>query len=215
MWNGDFARYGGGVPRSGVVGNEGQLIVNTRNGQYYEDAMRGRLFSQSDTPLGLAIPIYTATAIVGGSCVYNPPNSGVVVELININIAYGSGTADFGAIGLMVRKDEVDGVDQITAIATTVPKNAYFSGGNASRVLSTNAGTTTVVAGAAGDWVRTLATINLEAATGTAHATTVADVWFHGTKLLPPGVFAYLAATKASVALYNKTVIWAEHPVVN
>lgn len=186
----------------------------TSKGRHYADALAGRVFSQAATPLGLAVPIYTATALAGGMPVWNPKGSGVMVELISADFGYGSGTADYGALGLMAVKVDISNVATgapITAFADTTPKNGYFGYGQASAVRSSNAGTVTVTAGAAGDWVRTLASVNLEAQTGTAHGTTVAHYDFDGTVLVPPGVLVYFACTKASVALYASCVVWAEH----
>lgn len=203
-----------GEQSSPVLGEERQLVVDLMHGKHYQDAKRGRVFSQAATPLGLAIPIYTATAIAGGMPIWNPPNSGVDVELIEVGIGYGSGTADFGSIGVMGRKLEAIATGAImTALAATTPFNGLLFNGQASRVQSSNAGTCTVTAGAAGDWVRTVASINLEAATGTAHGTLSVKYDFDGTLIVPPGVLVYIAATKASVALYATHVTWKEIPL--
>lgn len=171
-----------------------------------------RVFSQSTTPLGLAIPIYTGTAIVGGLPLWNPPDSNVDVELIEYSTARASGTSDFAAVGVMVRRLRAIATGEVmTAIAATTPMNGYWGSGVASRTMSSNAGTNTVSAGVAGDWVRTMFTINLEADTGTAHAATVACYKFNGSLIIPPGNLVYMAATKASVALFASTVVWKEH----
>jgi hypothetical protein len=68
-------------------------------------------------------------------------------------------------------------------------------------------------AGAATDWLETLFTMNLEADTGTAHATTKADFDFEGSVIVPPGCLVYVAATKASVALFATSVVWKEIPI--
>jgi hypothetical protein len=204
---------GGASSAQPVVGGEAQQLVDMLHGKHYADALAGRVFSQSCTPLGLAIPIYTATAIAGGMPIWNPPGSGVNVELISVNLARGSGTADFGAVGVMARELAAIATGAImTALAETTPFNGKLFGGNKTKTRSSNAGTCTVSAGVAGDWVRTLATINLEADTGTAHATSIAHFDFDGTLVVPPGVLVYLAATKASVALYASTVVWKEIP---
>lgn len=197
-----------------VLGAESQTLVDLVHGKHYADCLAGRVFSQSCTPLGLAIPIYTATAIAGGMPIWNPPSSGVNVELISVDLARGSGTADFGAIGVMGRELTAIATGAImTALADTSPFNGKLFGGNRTKVKSSNAGTCTVTAGVAGDWVRTIACINLEADTGTAHGTLIARYDFDGTLVVPPGVLVYLAATKASVALYASTVVWKEVPV--
>lgn len=183
-------------------------------GTHYSYCDAGRVFSQAATPLGLAIPIYTATALAGGMPVWNPANSGVDVELISVSLGYGSGTADFGSVGLMARRDEAAGTSIISAFAATDPFNGrVVVGGQKSKVKSSNAGVVTVTAGGAGDWVRTIASINLEAQTATAHGTIVAVHDFDGTVIVPPGVLVYLACTKASVALFASTVVWKEIPI--
>ena len=176
--------------------------------------LRGRVFSQSATPLGLAIPIYTATAIAGGMPIWNPPNSGVNVVPLFVSCGYGSGTADYGSIGIMARRLQAIATGEImTALANTTPFNGLVFGGQGSKTLSSNAGTCTVSAGVAGDWVRTFFSMNLEAQTGTAHALTVAQIDLEGSLIIPPGTLAYLAATKATTALYASTVVWEEVPI--
>lgn len=189
--------------------------------KHYSDTLAGRVFSQSATPLGLAIPIYTATSIAGGMPIWNPPGSGVNVELISVDINRASGTADFGAVGLMAGSvNSIATASGMSAIAATVPVCGYIFGPG-SKVVSSNAGTVTVTAGVAtapvagvagAGWVRSLAAINLEADTGTAHTTSVSIYDFNGTVIVPPGVLVYLACTKASVALYATCVVWKEIP---
>ena len=194
-------------------------------GKHWTYTRAGFTFGQAVTPLGLAIPIYTATAIGGaGICalpIFNPPNSNVDVELVSVDINYGSGTADYGAIGIMGLPLAAVATGALcTALAETTPINQRLVGGMASKVKSNNgAGTCTVTAGAAGapsstapGWIRSLAAINLEAVTGTAHGTGIATFDFNGTLCVPEGFMIYLACTKASVALYASGIVWKEHP---
>lgn len=199
-----------------VIGDERQQLADALHGKHYADCLRGRVFSQAATPLGLAIPIYTATALAGGMPIWNPMGSGVNVELIHVDIGYGSGTADYASIGLMhidTKQSNLATGAHLTAFAATTPKNGLLGGGQASLVKSSNAGTVTATAGAAGDWVRTLASINLEAQTGTAHGTTIVHYDFDGTIIVPPGGLVYLAATKATTALYASSIVWKEVPL--
>ncbi len=192
------------------------MADHSSKGRHFAATLDGRVFSQSATPLGLAIPIYTATALAGGMPIWNPKGSLVNVELISVDINYGSGTADYGAVGLMflnVNQSALATGAPITAFAETTPKNGLLGYGRYTQVKSSNAGTVTITAGAAGDWVRSMATINLEAATGTAHASTTCSYDFDGTIIVPPGGLVYLAATKASVALYATSIVWAEWPI--
>jgi hypothetical protein len=190
-------------------------------GLHYTDTLAGRVFAQSATPLGLAIPIYTATAIAGGMPIWNPPTSNRNVELISVDIDYGSGTSVYGSVGLMGLPLAAIATGALcTALAATTPTNGFLLGGASSRVISSNAGTVTVTAGVATapsatapGWIRGLASINLEAQTGTAHATGIQKYVFDGTVIIPPGVMVYLAATLASVALFCSSIVWKEIPI--
>jgi hypothetical protein len=182
-------------------------------GLHYTDTAAGRVFAQSTTPLGLAIPIYTGTALAGGMPIWNPPNSGVLVELISFTTGRASGTSDFGAIVLLARELQAIATGAIvTAFAETTPKNGYVGSGNASKVKSSNAGTVTASAGVAGDIVRTLFSHSAEA-DATATAVHEATHNFNGTIIVPPGYIVYVADTKATTALYASTFVWKEIPV--
>lgn len=195
-------------------------------GKHFTDTWAGRIFSQSPTPAGLALPKYDATGIgatgVNALPLWNPPGSGVYVELCSLDINYGSGTADYGAVGLMALPLAAVATGALcTALAQTTPVNGFLGGGNLSKVASNNgAGTCTVTAGTTGapsatapGWVRSIADFNLEAQTGTAHQTGIHKYDFDGTILVPPGWMIYFAASKASVALYATSLIWKEIPV--
>lgn len=194
-------------------------------GLHYSDTILGRVFSQAaGPPAGAAIPIYNATAIAGGMPIWNPPGSNRNVELISVDIDYGSGTAVYGPIGLMAGQlNSIATASGCSAFAATTPVSGLLLAGPASKCMSSNTGTVTVSAGTAtppvagipgAGWVRSLADINLEAATGTANITGIHTYVFNGTIIVPPGVLIYLAAGQASVALYATTIIWKEVPVV-
>lgn len=181
---------------------------------HFDDTRDGKVFSQAATPLGLAIPIYTATAIAGGMPIWNPPNSGVDVELVHVDLASASGTAAWAAVGVMARKLSAIATGEImTALAATTPYNGLVFRGSSSRVMSSNAGTCTVTAGVAGDWVRTLFGVNGEGAAAGLHGPLQTTYYFNGTLVVPPGTLVYLAATVATVTLYATAVCWKEHLV--
>ena len=203
---------GGGDDEALISADRAQL-VQSLHGKHYEDCLAGRVFSHVPTVLGLAIPIYTATALAGGMPIWNPAGSGVNVELISASTAYVSGTSAYGGVVLMHRAglgtDLATG-SEITAFAETTPDNGLLGAGNSSKVKSSNAGTTTVTAGVAGESVRTLFSLNLEAATGTAHQTSVAEVDFEGTVIVPPGSMVWLGCRVASSALFTSGFVWKE-----
>lgn len=175
-------------------------------------AFEGNVFSQSTTPLGLAIPAYTATSLGGGALpLWNPPDSGVDVELLHVSCARVSGTSTFGSIGLMARPlRRIASGEVMTAMNVTVPVNGFVFAGFATRCQSSNSGTNTVTAGSASDWIRTLFTFNLEADTGTPHELTKAVFDFDGTLVIPPGVLIYLAASQNTGSLFASTIVWRE-----
>lgn len=193
-------------------------------GLHYSDTLLGRVFSQAATPLGLAIPIYSATAIVGGMPIWNPPGSNRNVELILAEFEWASGTAGIGSVGLMVGQlNSIATASGCSAFAATTPMNGLLMGAPASKCVSSNAGTVTVTAGTAAPpvagvpgagWTRSLASINLENSTTTPEPSTSIAYDFKGTVIIPPGVLAYFACTVASVALYASTVVWKEVPIV-
>ena len=200
-------------------------------GLHYSDTILNRVFTQQTEHVaaiaGLAIPIYSATAIAGGAPLYNPTGSNRNIELISYDVAYASGTgaATFDGIFLMA--------GQVTSIGTGTGCSVFTSAAATNGLLqqrfaqlgrlSGNGGTVTVTAGTAtapvngvvgAGVVRTLFSTNIEAATATAHGTLVCKYTFDGTVVVAPGVLIYLAAIVASVSLYNITVTWKEIPVV-
>ena len=211
--------------RSGPVepraGDEGQLIVDQMHGKYYQANQKYGIFSSSPTPLGLAIPIYTATALAGGMPLWNPAGSGVKCVLVKVQIARASGTAAVNHFGLMARNDmgSVIGTgQQVTAFAATVPINgklglvnsiAGTGGGPTSRVKSSRAGTVTVTAGVAAEWVETLGGSGVEA-DATANGISVINHDFDGRLEVYPGTMVWVASVLASVALYGTSLSWYE-----
>ncbi len=172
-------------------------VMDQQHGKHYADCLAGRVFSHTPTPLGLAIPIYTATAILGGMPIWNPSNSGVNVELISVTIAKASGVTAFAACQLMHRAKlgtDIATGSEVTAFAATDPVNGLLDGGQKSRVLSSNAGTCTVTAGVAAEAVRAIFGMVPEIDT-TANSPHQLYLDFDGTVIVPPGSMVWIAAT--------------------
>lgn len=197
---------------------DGALTTTPLHGRYYAAAMAGRVFMQTTTPLGLAIPIYTGTA--PRVAMWNPPDSGVNAVLIGISAQRASGTTVEFAAGLFAAfgVQAVATGSFLTAFpgalntAKTLPLNAILGRGEASRVLSTASGTVTATAWAAGDHVYSL--FHSYAAVGA--STVDGTPWYHdfeGRVIVPPSCLIALAGSVASVALYATTLIWEEVPV--
>ena len=189
-------------------------LMEKLGSKHHADVLAGRVFSQATTPLGLAIPIYTATALGGGGMpIWNPPNSGVNVELISLNAERASGVTAFGAYGVMARKLDAIATGQVmTAMAEVEPINAKPFSGLKSRARSSNAGTNTVSAGVAADFIRSCFASVPIIDTTAAHVSPTKIVFDPDELIIRPGVLAYLAGTKDSVALFALTWVWKETP---
>lgn len=192
-------------------------------GLHFSDTIAGRVFSQSVTELGLALPIYTATGIcAAGICclpLWNPPSSNVVVELIQYDLPYSSGTSEYGSISLVgVPLTAVGTGNPVTAALYTDPVNGYLGAGSRSKTFSYNgAGTWTATAAgtvaptsATPGVVRNCASMNLEAATGTAHGVQTSKITFDGTVAIYPGFCVWLVSMRTSSGLLAGTVVWKE-----
>jgi hypothetical protein len=203
-----------GLDAEARMGRERQLITSRLHGENFELARLGLVFSQTTTPLGLAIPIYTATAPVG-NVVWNPMGSGVNVVPISYTANWVSGTSTAGTVGLMAvqtRQSTTATAAWITAFAATTPVSTFFSAGTTSKVFSSNAGTITCTAGAATNFVQAMFCINAEGAAAALHTTQPSTFEFNGKWIFPPGSLIYVAATLATTALYAQTIVWAELP---
>ncbi len=197
-------------------------------GTHFSDTLAGQVFTQQTNVAaiaGLAIPIYSATAIAGGAPLYNPTGSNRNIELISYDVIYvsGTGAATFDGVYMMAGQVSAIGTGTGCSVFTNAPPiSGLLLGNSAAKALSGNGGTVTVTAGTAtppvngvvgAGAIRSLFSTNVEAATGTAHGTLVCQYVFNGTVIIPPGVLVYLAAIVASVSLYNITVCWKELPI--
>lgn len=192
---------------------EGQLVQSRLHGAHYLASKYGNVFMQTTTPLGLAIPIYTATAPT--VMLFNPSGSGVDAVLISFSAAYASGTTVAGAVGLMkiynVGSAAATGAP-VTVLTPTTPFKGRLNSGRDSRVLSASSGTITTVAGVAADFFYTMLQEFAEIAT-TASPSAMMVHEFEGKVIVPPGVAVWPAGSVASGALLAQTLVWEEVPV--
>ena len=196
-----------------VVGDDRQQMVDTLHGKHYQDTLRGRVFCIATTPLGLDLPIYTATDLVGGCPIWNPGGSGVNVELIKLNVGRTSGVTAFGNVGLQAKKVGLASLGTgLTVFTEGVANNCLFGAGNASQVKVCNVTGATVTAGVAGQSIRSLFPISPLIDT-TAADQSAKEFDFDGTLIMPPGTIVYVSCTKASVALFQVSWVWKEIPI--
>jgi len=197
-----------------IAGKRGEQMVGQLVAEMYSVTYRGAMFHASTTPLGLAIPIYTATAPT--VCLWNPIGSGVNLVLHRYAFTYASGTSAYGSVGLMKETNTGSGIATgavFSAFNDDIPTNGIIGGGKTSNAKVSISGTNTLTTlGDATRWFYTLGSINLEAATGTAHAATIPASRIAATIIIPPGSAVWPACTVASVALYAQTISWTEIP---
>ena len=204
-------KLGDGVQSVGLrQGSEGQLVVADLHGKYYESGKRGNIFLQTTTPLGLAIPIYTATA--PRCMLFNPSGSGKNAVLIRIALNRASGTTVEFTAGLMrianVGSAPATGAP-VSALPGSTPFNGLITGGAISKMISDFAGVIATTAGVAGDFFYSI--FHSFAGIGTSAITDAAIIHdFDGLVTVPPGAAIWLAASVASVALYATTLAWEE-----
>ena len=199
---------------SGAAGSQDlALQVSQLHGDYYAQNKSAKVFIQTTSILGLAIPIYTGTAPRVG--LWNPAGSGCDAELLSISCQRASGTTVEFAAALFAVFNTGAGVATgapITVFGDTAPLSGRLGSDASSRCRSTASGTITTTAGAAGDTAYALfhsyAAVSNSVCDGTP--------WehnFNGRVIVPPGTMVYLAASVASVALYTTTLVWAERDI--
>jgi len=196
------------------IGSEGQQLTSRMHGVHYEAARRGNIFIASTTPLGLAVPIYTATAPT--VMLWNPSGSGKYGILIRYLIAYASATGITGPIGLskiVNTGSSIATANVISAFAETTPTNGIINSGIKNQVRVSTAGTNTITAGIAADFFYTMfGQSALVSATAMNPYSTSHE--FDGAVVIPPGVAIWTSATLATVSLLSQTIIWEEVDVI-
>ena len=207
-----------------VGGVEGQQLVDQVHGKYYQANQTYSVFSHAPTPLGLAIPIYTATALAGGMPVWNPAGSGFKAVLVKCHISRVSGTSAVNNFGLYARNGVGSAIAtgaQITAFAETTPINGQLGlvngiagngGGPTSRMKSSRAGAVTITAGVAAELVEALGGSGVEADL-TTNGISFINHDFDGRIEVYPGTMVWVASVLASVALYMTQLSWYESPI--
>lgn len=179
----------------------GQLAVAGVHGDYFETALRNKLFSFNVT--AVTIP-QIASGLVSVFTLYNPPGSGVVGELVRTTIGQVVATTVVDAVGWYSSSAALTALGTFTTIAQARSSQMQAPAANAIKPYSayTHSGTP----------IR-------EDIVGSFGATTDAglalpDKQHNGTVLLPPGVAMSLAMSTAvgTTSGLDAQAIWAEWP---
>lgn len=93
------------------LGKQSEALQANLHGIYYNAAIRGCLFTFNVT--AVTVPVI-ASGLVSVFSLYNPPNSGKVLELIDIDMANLSGTTVIDVLGLYWMGNPVSGQSTFT-----------------------------------------------------------------------------------------------------
>src|SRR6185436_10398428 len=109
-----------------ALGRNGEQLASEIHGKFYTVNKRGNLFTANVT--GVTIPVVTAT-VASVFSLYNPRNSGVDMELIDIDIAIVLATTVVNDYGLYFSADKNADTATFTTKITVQP--GYIDGGPA------------------------------------------------------------------------------------
>lgn len=181
-------------------------------GKFAEAVAKGRVYSVSTVVAGLAIPISTTTAPT--VMLWNPFDSGVMVNLLRYNAAHSSGTVVAGSIGLQAIGGNQSGASKgITAFAASSAVNARLDGGVPSQILASAAGTNTILAVV--NWMCTMFQLDADIIGTDKETSTLLSYDFDGLVQVPPGYAVFPAGSAASSAAFSQTLYWQEVPLAD
>ena len=180
------------------VGDDGSLVLTER---YTELAARGKVFHFSVAAVTLPVNASNLVSLFG---VYNPPSSGVMMELIEAEAHYVVATTVVNALGLYA----LDNQSGATFTTLGTIRSSRLSEGVASAVRAYSSVTysgTPLLADIIGGW----------GAVTDSGSSPVRKEW-DGKIMVPPGVLISMAMTTAAATASGFTGLlrWAETPYV-
>lgn len=198
-----------GVPGSGVsdgsevtsrFGRNNDLIVAQDQGKYSEPSSRGRVFSANVA--AVTVPV-VANNLVSVFALYNPPGSGVLMELIDFDATNVVAATVVDGIGLYYSPAALSAAATFTTPGTVISQILDNGPQNNGRFYSalTHSGTPILAALMGGDPATT-------AQAGIHHS-------FDGKVQIPPGIVASVAMTTAASTANGITLglSWLERPI--
>lgn len=185
------------------AGDNGELVMVDR---YQELALRGKVFSFSRAAVTIPANAATLVSVFG---IYNPPSSGVFLDVISAEAHAVLATTVVNALGIYYSTPALSALATFTTQLQSAVENARLGGdGPASNARAYSAVThsgTPALAAIVGGW----------GAVTDGGATPVRRD-FKGSLLIPPGVLVSLAMTTAASTGSGITaeMRWAEIPYV-
>jgi hypothetical protein len=181
-----------------LQGKQGDLVVSELHSRGWTAAYRGRMFIASTAAAGVTIPVSSTTSPT--FLLWNPPGSGVVAEILKINIGITNATTVVSPFLL----GYASGVAVAPTLTTRVTINPALIGGAGSpQVQLWTSATITATT--------TFLTIGSVSATSGAFANFNEDL--QGAVGLTPGSLAHVCGTAAQSSASAISVIYAEWPL--
>jgi hypothetical protein len=206
---------GEGLQAAGALRQQtdGSLVVAESHGKFYEQCLRGNVFTASTPAAGIVIPVVAGTGTT--PTLWNPLGSGVVTEVIRMTVDWISGTPlpvggfSFGYLNNTGANASTGASNPILTFANIAPVNMLLGSG---KVASTKFAAATVTFTAAATFFMP---VGFSTTAGTAAMVAAPFSWiidYDGQLCIPPGNALVLASTISSVGLYCVSYTFIENP---
>ncbi len=96
------------------LGKQGECLGALMHGQYYSAALRGNLFSFNVT--AVTVPVI-ASSLASVFSLYNPPTTNKVLELIDFDMGFLTGTTVIDVVGLYWQQNPISAAATFTTAA--------------------------------------------------------------------------------------------------
>lgn len=184
-------------------GRNRELVVAGYRGRYGELTSRGKVFSFGVTAVTVPVVANNLVSVIG---FYNPPNSGVDMELIDIDISQVLATTVVDAFGVYASATAaLSAAATFTTLGSALCRRVADPAGNLVRAYSavTHSGTPVKVANIGQDGAVTNSGSDSRRKS------------FDGQLIIPPGILASIAASTAAGTTSGLAVdvTWAEIPI--
>ena len=195
------ASVGVGTESQLALGEHSQQLVANVHGEYFEVNYRGKLFTANVT--AVTIPAI-ASGLVSVFTLYNPPNSGVIGEVVSVQLGDVLASDVVGTIGWYSSSAALTALGTFTTLAS--PRSSIVQNPAANSIKFYSAYTHS------GTPLRE----DIITALGAVTDTNVLPIEknYNGKLLLPPGIAMSIAATAAMATTGSDLqATWAEWPV--
>lgn len=173
---------------------QGDLMVSEVHGKWFNASRNGHLWIAASQIAGVTIPVNTATAATFG--IYNPPGSGINVELVHFT--FGTVAAGVATIGQLLATISKQLPTSVTAAVNTMnPMNPGSPSATAFTVATFTASTQHI------PLVASFATSSM----------TATQYEFDGKLILPPGWAMQITSSPVQSAVSMPSLAWTEWPV--